>query len=68
MTKAKTKTIAAAKDVIVVRPMLTLTATMDHRYIDGYHAARLARSVRAYFADPAGHEPRRRLSHVSTYS
>lgn len=42
---------------IVARPMLTLTATMDHRYIDGYHAARLARSVRAYFADPAGHEP-----------
>jgi pyruvate/2-oxoglutarate dehydrogenase complex dihydrolipoamide acyltransferase (E2) component len=42
---------------IVARPMLTLTATMDHRYIDGYHAARLARSVRAYFADPAAHEP-----------
>jgi pyruvate dehydrogenase E2 component (dihydrolipoamide acetyltransferase) len=42
---------------VVVRPMLTLTATMDHRYIDGYHAARLARSVRAYFAEPGAYEP-----------
>lgn len=42
---------------VVVRPMLTLTATMDHRYIDGYHAARLARSVRAYFAAPRAFEP-----------
>lgn len=42
---------------VVVRPMLTLTATMDHRYIDGYHAARLARSVRSYFAEPGAYEP-----------
>lgn len=42
---------------VVIRPMLTLTATMDHRYIDGYHAARLARSVRDYFAAPFDHEP-----------
>ena len=42
---------------VAIRPMLTLTSTMDHRYIDGYHAARLARSVRAYFADPAAFEP-----------
>lgn len=42
---------------VVIRPMLTLTSTMDHRYIDGYHAARLARSVREYFADPDAFEP-----------
>jgi len=39
------------------RPILTLSATMDHRYIDGYHAARLARSVKEYLATPASFEP-----------
>ena len=41
---------------IVVRPILTLTATMDHRFLDGSHAARLARSVRAYLDDPSAFE------------
>jgi pyruvate/2-oxoglutarate dehydrogenase complex dihydrolipoamide acyltransferase (E2) component len=44
-------------DEIVVRPIVTITATMDHRYIDGFHAARLARSVKEYFADPFSFEP-----------
>ena len=52
-----TKKPVVIGDEIVVRPILTLTATMDHRYIDGFHAARLARSVRAYFADPFAFEP-----------
>ena len=39
---------------IVARPMLTVSVTMDHRYLDGAHAARLARSARAYLDDPAG--------------
>jgi len=43
-------------DEIVARPLLTVTATMDHRYLDGAHAARLARSVRAYLEDPAAFE------------
>jgi pyruvate dehydrogenase E2 component (dihydrolipoamide acetyltransferase) len=37
--------------------MLNLAATLDHRYLDGFHAARLARSVRAYLGDPLAHEP-----------
>jgi pyruvate dehydrogenase E2 component (dihydrolipoamide acetyltransferase) len=41
---------------IVARPILTLTATMDHRYLDGSHAARLGRSVRDYLEDPARFE------------
>jgi len=44
-------------DEIVARPILTITATMDHRYVDGYHASRLARSVREYLEDPKRHEP-----------
>jgi pyruvate/2-oxoglutarate dehydrogenase complex dihydrolipoamide acyltransferase (E2) component len=39
-------------DEIVARPILVMTATMDHRYLDGAHAAKLARSVRAYLEDP----------------
>jgi hypothetical protein len=41
---------------IEIRPMLGLSATLDHRYLDGFHAARLARSMRAYCADPARYE------------
>jgi pyruvate dehydrogenase E2 component (dihydrolipoamide acetyltransferase) len=45
-------------DEIVARPMLAITATMDHRYLDGSHAAWLAEGVRAYLADPSAFEPR----------
>jgi hypothetical protein len=38
--------------VVVVRPMLTVTATIDHRYIDGFQAATLARVFRRVFEDP----------------
>jgi pyruvate dehydrogenase E2 component (dihydrolipoamide acetyltransferase) len=37
---------------VVVRPMFTLTATFDHRYVDGYHAAQFAESVQRYCAHP----------------
>jgi 2-oxoacid dehydrogenases acyltransferase (catalytic domain) len=46
----------AAGDEVVVRPMLTLTATFDHRYVDGFHAARFAESVRGYCSAPASFE------------
>ena len=42
---------------IEARPMVTLSATMDHRYLDGFHAARLARSTREYLEDPKRFEP-----------
>ena len=42
---------------VVPRPLLTISATMDHRYVDGFHAARLARSTRAYLEDPKRFEP-----------
>ncbi|HEX2904114.1 MAG TPA: 2-oxo acid dehydrogenase subunit E2 [Jatrophihabitans sp.] len=41
----------------VVRPMLTLTATFDHRYTDGFQAARFAAAVAEYCADPRRFEP-----------
>jgi pyruvate/2-oxoglutarate dehydrogenase complex dihydrolipoamide acyltransferase (E2) component len=36
----------------VVRPMLTVTATLDHRFVDGFQAATLAKSFRRTFEDP----------------
>jgi pyruvate dehydrogenase E2 component (dihydrolipoamide acetyltransferase) len=40
---------------VVVRPMLPLTATFDHRTIDGYHAGRLADTFTAFLRDPETH-------------
>ena len=52
-----TKKPVVVDDEIVIRPILTISATMDHRYLDGAHAAKLARSVRTYLADPSAFEP-----------
>jgi pyruvate dehydrogenase E2 component (dihydrolipoamide acetyltransferase) len=48
---------AVAGDEVVIRPMLTLTATFDHRYVDGFQAARFAEAVRGYCQSPARLEP-----------
>ena len=37
---------------VVVRPMVTLTGTFDHRVIDGYHGGLLARSLKELLEDP----------------
>src|SRR5918992_646316 len=42
---------------IEARPIVGLSATMDHRYLDGFHAARLATSAREYLEDPKRFEP-----------
>ena len=52
-----TQKAVVVDEQIVARPILTITATMDHRYVDGFHASRLARSVREYLEDPKRHEP-----------
>jgi len=43
---------AAVDGQIVVRPQVVVTATADHRLVDGAHAAKLARFVRLALADP----------------
>ena len=48
---------AAVAGQVVVRPMLTLTATFDHRYVDGFHAVQFARAVRDYCENPAAFDP-----------
>ena len=42
----------AEKGNLVIRPMITLTATIDHRYIDGSQGATLARTIREAFEKP----------------
>jgi len=42
---------------VVLRPTLTLTATFDHRYVDGFQAARFAAAIREYCAQPESFEP-----------
>jgi pyruvate dehydrogenase E2 component (dihydrolipoamide acetyltransferase) len=51
------KVPVAIEDQVVVRPMLTLTATFDHRYVDGFHAAQFAEAVRSYCDAPSRFEP-----------
>jgi pyruvate/2-oxoglutarate dehydrogenase complex dihydrolipoamide acyltransferase (E2) component len=48
---------AAVDGKVEIRPLVTLAATMDHRYLDGFHAARLAKSVAEYMGDPKRFEP-----------
>jgi len=42
---------------VKILPMLPLTATIDHRYADGWHISQLLKPFKAYFADPASFEP-----------
>lgn len=42
---------------VKVRPILPITATIDHRYADGWHIGELVKPFRAYLADPAAFEP-----------
>jgi pyruvate dehydrogenase E2 component (dihydrolipoamide acetyltransferase) len=41
---------------VEVRPILPITATIDHRFVDGWHIARAMRTFRAYLESPATFE------------
>jgi pyruvate dehydrogenase E2 component (dihydrolipoamide acetyltransferase) len=43
---------------VVARPILPITATIDHRYADGWHVSRALIAFREYLADPSAFEPR----------
>lgn len=42
---------------VEARPVLPITATMDHRFVDGWHIARAMRAFRGYLESPATFEP-----------
>jgi len=37
---------------IIVQKQLTITATLDHRFVDGFEGGRLAKIMRSVFEDP----------------
>jgi pyruvate/2-oxoglutarate dehydrogenase complex dihydrolipoamide acyltransferase (E2) component len=37
---------------VVIRPMMNLGVTFDHRFMDGYHGGAMAQLFRAYLEDP----------------
>jgi len=41
---------------VVVRPLVTLGVTFDHRFMDGYQAGKMADLMRAYLTDPEHYE------------
>ena len=44
---------------VVVRPVMTLGVTFDHRFMDGAQGGAMAKIFRAYLEDPAGFEDER---------
>lgn len=42
---------------IVARPVLPIAAGIDHRFVDGYQAALIAKVFREYMEDPAAYDP-----------
>lgn len=43
---------------VVARPVLPLGATIDHRFVDGWHVSKAVASLREYLAAPERFEPR----------
>ena len=57
MMGAVTDKILARDGRSVIRPVLPLTIGLDHRFVDGYQAATMARIFREYLDDPAAFDP-----------
>lgn len=54
---AITDRVVAQEGQPVVRPILPLAIDLDHRFVDGYQAATMAKIFREYLADPARFDP-----------
>lgn len=52
--KVQAEAVVRDGEVVAAR-VLRLFATFDHRILDGAHAARMARTLKAWFADPDAH-------------
>lgn len=47
---------------VVARPVIPITATIDHRYVDGWHVSKLMKAFQAYLLAPATFEPEPQLA------
>lgn len=50
-----TKRAVVEEDAVVVRQVLRIHATFDHRVLDGYHAAVMSKVIRAHLTEPDKH-------------
>jgi 2-oxoacid dehydrogenases acyltransferase (catalytic domain) len=57
VTGTVTEKVLARDGQVVIRPVLPLTIGLDHRLIDGYQAATMARVFREYLDNPAASDP-----------
>ncbi len=57
VTGAVTDKVLARDGQCVIRPVLPLTIGLDHRFVDGYQAATMARVFRQYLGNPAAFDP-----------
>lgn len=48
-----TKKAIVVNDEIVIRPMMSLGITFDHRLVDGIHASQMAEVLKQYFKNPS---------------
>ena len=53
----RAEAIPAASGAIQVRDILPITATIDHRYADGWQVSQAMKAFRAYLAAPDQFEP-----------
>ena len=49
--------VLAVDGAPAVRPVLPLAFIIDHRFVDGYQAAAMAKIFREYLSDPACSDP-----------
>lgn len=49
------KTPVVVDDEVVIRQVMKIHATFDHRFIDGYHAAVMSKVAHAWMEDPDAH-------------
>ncbi len=54
---AVTDKVLARDGQTVIRPVLPLTIGLDHRFLDGYQAATMARVFREYLGNPGAFDP-----------
>jgi pyruvate/2-oxoglutarate dehydrogenase complex dihydrolipoamide acyltransferase (E2) component len=43
-------------DEVRVHPVIPVTATIDHRWVDGYGIAGVAETIKKYLANPLAYE------------
>jgi len=48
--------VVAEQGRAVVRSMITIGVTFDHRFMDGYHGGKMLQIFRGYLEDPSAHE------------